>query len=123
STGPAAERDVQRRRARRSAVITGVGTVEQDNPSLTIREAELDLANAAEVAQRQPLRVVLDRGLRIDPAAKLLDLPGNTLLVCGVEGRSLRAAVERDRVQVMELPERDGQLDLDQLLAELAKLE
>src|SRR5690606_2677443 len=122
-TGSAARRDVQRLRARSSAIITGVGTVEHDNPSLTVREAELDLANAAEVAQRQPLRVVLDRRLRVDPAAKLLDLPGNTLLVCGAEGRSRRAAVERDRVQVMELPARDGQLDLDQLLAELAKLE
>ncbi len=122
-TGSAARRDVQRLRARSSAIITGVGTVEHDNPSLTLREAELDLANAAEVAQRQPLRVVLDRRLRIDPAAKLLDLPGSTLVVCGAEGRSRRVAVERDRVQVMEVPERDGQLDLDQLLAELAKLE
>ena len=41
-TGDAARRDVQRLRARSGAILTGVGTVNADDPSLTVREEQLD---------------------------------------------------------------------------------
>ena len=63
-TSEAARNDVQRWRARCSAVMTGVGTVIADDPLLNVR--------AAGFKGRQPLRVVLDARLRCPPAAKML---------------------------------------------------
>lgn len=67
-TGPPARQDVQRLRARSSAVLTGIGTVMADDPSLTVREALLE-----EPVRRQPLRIVLDSALRLSPTAKLFE--------------------------------------------------
>jgi diaminohydroxyphosphoribosylaminopyrimidine deaminase/5-amino-6-(5-phosphoribosylamino)uracil reductase len=63
-TGEAARADVQRWRARSSAVMTGVGTVLADDPQLNVR--------LGGDRRRQPLRVVLDSRLRISPGARLL---------------------------------------------------
>jgi len=62
-TGEAARADVQRWRARCSAVMTGVGTVLADDPQLNVRVAGFK--------GRQPLRVVLDARLRSPVGAKL----------------------------------------------------
>lgn len=75
-TGAAARRDVQFLRARAGAVLTGIGTVLADDPSLNVRLSAEDLGLTGEV--RQPLRVVLDSGLRFPPDAKMLTLPGTT---------------------------------------------
>ncbi len=80
-TGPAARRDVQRLRAMSCAVVTGVGTVLADDCSLTVRPGELELAGAAAPPPgRQPLRVVLDSGLRTPMDAKVCDGTSPTLL-------------------------------------------
>ena len=73
-TGPAAREDVQRLRALSGAVITGIGTVLADDPSLNVRSAELAEAIS------QPLRVVLDSRLRMPLSAAMLTLPGTTLV-------------------------------------------
>ncbi len=77
-TGEAARRDVQFLRAQAGAVLTGIGTVLADNPSLNVRltAAELGIQGAV----RQPLRVVLDSQLRLPLTAKLLESP-DTLLI------------------------------------------
>src|SRR5262249_26916606 len=62
-TGEAARNDVQRWRARSSAIMTGVGTVLTDDPQLNVRLTGF--------RGRQPLRVVLDATLRSPPEAKL----------------------------------------------------
>src|SRR6185369_13204788 len=62
-TGEPARADVQRWRARCSAVMTGVGTVLADDPQLNVRLPGFK--------GRQPLRVVLDARLRSPPAAKM----------------------------------------------------
>ncbi|MHB8167892.1 MAG: bifunctional diaminohydroxyphosphoribosylaminopyrimidine deaminase/5-amino-6-(5-phosphoribosylamino)uracil reductase RibD, partial [Sulfuricella sp.] len=54
-TGADARRDAHRLRARSCAVLTGIGTVLADDPMLNVREVE---------TPRQPLRVVVDSGLR-----------------------------------------------------------
>ncbi len=66
--------DVQRLRARACAILTGVGTVLADDPSLTVRDPALG------ESPRQPLRVILDSALRTPPAAKLFTTPGSVLL-------------------------------------------
>lgn len=81
-TAPAARADVQRLRARSSAILTGIGTLLADDPSLNVR---------LEGAWRQPLRVVLDSALRTPPTARLLGLPGSTLILTA-SGDSTRAA-------------------------------
>ncbi len=73
-TGPAARDDVQRLRARSGAVMTGIGTVLADDPSLNARSAALPASTT------QPIRVVLDSCLRMPLSAAMLTLPGTTLL-------------------------------------------
>ena len=117
-TGPAARADVHRLRARSSAVMTGIGTVLADDPSLTAR-----LAGHDDGSLLQPLRVVLDSGLQLPPAAKLLQQPGETLVVTGVESPEREAALARPGVSVVTLPTRDGRPDLAAVLQYLARLE
>ncbi|MDS4040785.1 MAG: bifunctional diaminohydroxyphosphoribosylaminopyrimidine deaminase/5-amino-6-(5-phosphoribosylamino)uracil reductase RibD, partial [Candidatus Competibacter sp.] len=74
-TGEAARQDVQRLRARSSAILTGIGTVLADDPSLNVRLPE---------APRQPSRVILDTELRTPPTAKTLRLPGSVLIFTAV---------------------------------------
>jgi diaminohydroxyphosphoribosylaminopyrimidine deaminase/5-amino-6-(5-phosphoribosylamino)uracil reductase len=78
-TGSEARQDVQRLRAESCAIVTGIGTVLHDDPSLTVRVDELGLSNAADVAARQPLRVVVDSQLRMPIDAKMLSAEGLAL--------------------------------------------
>ncbi|MGI9229030.1 MAG: bifunctional diaminohydroxyphosphoribosylaminopyrimidine deaminase/5-amino-6-(5-phosphoribosylamino)uracil reductase RibD [Gammaproteobacteria bacterium] len=68
-----ARQDVQQLRARSSAVLTGINTVLADDPRLNVRDVD--------TGQRQPLRVVLDRRFRLPVTARLLGLPGQTLVI------------------------------------------
>lgn len=71
-TGPAARDDVQRWRARASAILTGIGTLLADDPSLNVR---------LDATVRQPLRVILDSQLRTPVSARTLSLPGEVLIL------------------------------------------
>ncbi len=79
-TGPQARSDVQRLRARSSAILTGIGTVLHDDPAMTLRAEQLGLTNASEVIKRQPLRVILDSTLRTPVDAAILNHPGETVI-------------------------------------------
>src|SRR6201992_3813402 len=63
-TGEASRADVQRWRARSSAIMTGAGTVLADDPQLNVR--------LPGERRRQPLRVVLDSMLRVSPGARVV---------------------------------------------------
>lgn len=110
-------KDVQKLRARSSAIVTGVGTVNNDNPRLTVREEALDVEHAALAAAVKRPIYVLDSNGRIDPGSDLLDNP-NTVVV---------TTSEQDihgRAHQIELPaNREGQVALRPLLEELARLE
>lgn len=111
-TGEAARRDVHHLRARSSAILTGIGTVLADDPSLSVR---LEGDEAAPFMQ--PLRVIIDSRLRIPPTAKLLDLPGETLILTGTADASREALLARPGVSVDVLPlNAAGQLDLQAVL-------
>ncbi|ADC62701.1 riboflavin biosynthesis protein RibD [Allochromatium vinosum DSM 180] len=123
-TSEAARRDVQRWRAGSSAIVTGLGTVLGDDPSLNVRLTAAELSGmAADDPVRQPCRVVVDSHWRTPPTARLLGLPGRTLIV-GIGPRdTAAAALEAAGAELIRLPEQAGRVDLAALMAELARRE
>lgn len=124
-TGAAARKDVQRLRARCSAVVTGMGTQVADDPSLNVRQADIGLSDEAFSRLKQPLRVLLDSKGRLQPEAQLLSVAGE-LLHCTAEGQALDtdfSACEAN-YQHLGLAVSDvGQLNLRALLQALAERE
>ncbi len=70
--------DVQKYRARSCAILTGIDTVIQDNPSLNVRLCNDDLNLSKDI--QQPKRVILDTHLRIAMDAKIL-APANEVIL------------------------------------------
>jgi len=120
-TGPAARADVQRLRARASAVLTGIGTVLADDPALTIREPGI------ETHGRQPLRVVFDARGQLEPAARVASDGRPTLLMTSQAGAAHLQArgVHTEGAFVIEsLPvDTHGRLDPVAALRRLAERE
>ena len=109
----ASRRDVQRWRARSSAILTGVGTVRADDPSLDAR---------VDAPVLQPLRVVADSRWRTPPTSRLLVDPARTLIVGGADSEP--PPTLRDRgVECLPLPVTAGRLDLPALMRALAERE
>ena len=117
-TGPEARQDVQRLRARSSALLTGIETVLADDQALTVR-LEDDGATV-----RQPVRVVLDSLLRIPAGSRLLDQSGETWVLTGRGRAGSRPDLVLPRVAVHEVAAgADGRLDLADTLELLGRLE
>lgn len=121
-TGPMARQDVQRLRAQSDAIVTGIGSVLADNPSMTVRiDSQDQSVEAKEV--RQPLRVVMDTALSIVPEAKIL-YPTHQACLFAIENeieeehRSLLAQ-KGVSVRFAERGE-DGRLDLVDAMEQLA---
>ncbi|GGB98687.1 riboflavin biosynthesis protein RibD [Marinobacterium zhoushanense] len=121
-TGPQARSDVQRLRARSSAIVTGIDSLLIDDSSLTVRADELGLEQAEQIAARQPLRVVLDTDLRMPVDAKILCQPGRTLVVTRSRDEEKAGALQGAGAEVM-VQAGEGRIDLHTLLAHLAKQE
>jgi diaminohydroxyphosphoribosylaminopyrimidine deaminase/5-amino-6-(5-phosphoribosylamino)uracil reductase len=115
-TGEASRADVQRLRARASAIVTGIGTVLADDPALTVRDPTLDLDG------RRPLRVVVDSRLRLPATARVLDDAAPTLVFTTAMDADA-AALEARGARVEALAARDGGVDLQALLDRLVELE
>ena len=111
-TGTEARQDVHRLRARSAAIVTGIGTVLADDPSLTARLDE-DV--------QQPLRVVLDSQLRMSPAAKMLSLPGGTLVLTVNSDEQKNAALRDAGAEVEVLAGNQGRVDLHAVMDCLAR--
>ena len=73
-TSAEARQDVQRLRAESSAVLTGIGTVLADDPSMNVRAPQLATMG------RQPERMILDTQLRMPLNARMLALEGQTVI-------------------------------------------
>ncbi|MDR3428365.1 MULTISPECIES: bifunctional diaminohydroxyphosphoribosylaminopyrimidine deaminase/5-amino-6-(5-phosphoribosylamino)uracil reductase RibD [Silvimonas] len=110
-TGPAARADVQKLRARSSAMLTGIGTVLADDAQLTVRDFDIG---------RQPLRVVVDSLLRMPPNAKMLQTPGVLIATAYAEERK-HAELIAAGAELLVCPGDDGRVDLAALLAELGR--
>lgn len=110
-TGTAARSDVQRQRARSCAILTGIGTVLQDDPRLTVREPDIG---------RQPLRVVADSRLRTPASARIL-AGGGTIIACASNTGEKASALAAAGAEVLPLPDGHGRVDLPALLADLGR--
>jgi diaminohydroxyphosphoribosylaminopyrimidine deaminase / 5-amino-6-(5-phosphoribosylamino)uracil reductase len=124
-TGEAARADVQRWRARSSAILSGSGTVLADNPRLTVRMdaqrvdgAETRSGSAGEEDFTPPLRVILDRQLRTVAGSHVLDGSTPTLLL---HGAAASCTDDRfARVERIAIATQNDALDLRAVLALLA---
>lgn len=110
-TGDDARRDAHRWRARSCAVLTGIGTVRDDDPQLNVRAIATD---------RQPLRVVVDARLDTPLNARLLD-GGPVLIAAAVDNPERIAALQRRGADVVVLPNDGGKVDLNALMQELGR--
>ena len=114
-TGPAAREDVQRLRARASAILTGIGTLLADDPQLTVRSPEIEMLG------RRPLRVVCDSQLRTPSTAKIFKEAGEVLLLSGPKQETNRQALEAVGAQILQLPLTEKGIDLHAALRVLGE--
>jgi diaminohydroxyphosphoribosylaminopyrimidine deaminase/5-amino-6-(5-phosphoribosylamino)uracil reductase len=110
-TGEAARRDGHVWRRRAGAVLTGIGTVLDDDPRLDVRLVE---------TQIQPLRVVVDSRLQLPVTARLLAPPGRVLVYVAVDEAGPRAAIEAADAEVSLLAGAGSKVDLAAMLDDLA---
>lgn len=109
----ASRRDVQRWRARSSAILTGIGTVLADDPRMDARVEE---------AVRQPLKVIADSQWRTPPQSRILAGPG-AVIIAGDDSLPASAVFDSPNVRCLRLPARNGRVELPALLRSLAKME
>jgi diaminohydroxyphosphoribosylaminopyrimidine deaminase/5-amino-6-(5-phosphoribosylamino)uracil reductase len=116
-TGTEARRDGHAWRARSCAIVSGIGTVREDNPQLNVRDV---------VTPRQPCKVIVDSGLGMPTDARVLT-EGQVLIACAVDDAAARRRLEKvaeTRGASLEfacLPNDQGKVDLPALLRELAR--
>lgn len=109
--------EVHRMRHASDALLTGIGTIQVDDPLLTDRSG---------LPRRRPLlRVILDSGLSLSPLSRVVECADSDLLVFtrlpvgSRQARSLSAA----GVEILRAPSRNGRIDFESVLAELGRRE
>jgi len=110
-------REVHRMRHAADAVLTGIGTVKIDDPLLTDRSG---------LPRHRPLlRVILDWGLTISPHSRIVQSAQNDVLIFTQQHPHTRRAraLERAGVEVVRTVSRNGQINLESVLAELGRRE
>jgi len=118
-TGPDAREDVQRWRAQSSAVLTGIGTVLEDNPKLTVRSEEL-----LKIRKSQPLRVVLDPTAKAAGDELVFEPNGNVVYCVGAGGLVAKPVRDQQHIEVVELAlDANSHFNLKEVLAVLADRE
>ena len=117
-TGQLARADGHHWRAQACAIVTGVGTVKEDDPTLNVREVE---------TQRQPMRIIVDSKLETPLTAKILQNAeqSDVLIVCAsldsLEIQAKAKNFEAHGIQVIAMANPFGKVDLPRLFSYLAK--
>lgn len=110
-TGPEARQDGHRWRARACAILTGIGTVRDDDPQLNVRAVD---------TSRQPLRVVVDSKLETPLTARILQ-GGPVLVAAAVDDEKRANLLRAAGAEVLVLPNAAGKVELKDLLEELGR--
>lgn len=117
-TGPLARADGHHWRAQACAIVTGLGTVKEDDPSLNVRDVR---------TERQPWRIIVDSKLETPPTAKILNSinQSGVIIVCArldsTEMQQKAKAFTDRGVEVIAMANTAGKVDLPALFAYLAK--
>lgn len=110
-TSDAARNDGHWWRARACAVLTGIGTVIEDDPQLNVRAIE---------TPRQPRRIVVDSRLQINPDARIL-AGGGTWIATAVSDPAKEKQLRERGAEIIMLPNAAGKVDLQALMFELGR--
>ncbi len=112
-TSAAARRDGHAWRARACAILTGVGTVLEDNPRLDVR---------LEGVQRQPALVIVDSQLQTPPDAALWGAAQRRVLVYTATADAARHdALRALGAEIVVLPDARGKVDLAAMMRDLGR--
>lgn len=112
-TSAAARADGHAWRARACAVLTGIGTVLEDDPRLDVREIE---------TPRQPHLIIVDSRLQTPPHARLFQVPDRQVFIYTASDDQERAKVLQDcGAHIVVLPNPSGKVDLRAMLHDLAQ--
>jgi len=111
-TGDAARTDGHAWRRRAGAILTGVGTVLDDDPRLDVRLVD---------TPRQPLRVIVDSELRTPPSARILAAPGQVLIFSAGADPDRARALRMHGAEVVDAPGNNGKVDLAAVIAQLGQ--
>jgi diaminohydroxyphosphoribosylaminopyrimidine deaminase/5-amino-6-(5-phosphoribosylamino)uracil reductase len=117
-TGADSRKEVHRLRDRVDAILIGIDTALNDDPSLTTR--------LPRGKGQDPVRVILDTHLRLTPKAKMLTLQSSapTLVFCGTDtDEGKRTALTAAGVRIYEVPVKDNRLDLHVILKKIGSLQ
>ncbi len=114
-TSAEARQDGHRWRARAGAILTGVGTVLEDDPILNVRDVD---------TPRQPSLVIIDSRLQTPPSARLWPVEGRQVIVyAAIDDESKAAALRSLGAQVVMLPNAQGKVDLAAVMRDLGQRE
>lgn len=117
-TGSLARADGHHWRAQACAILTGVGTVKEDDPMLNVREV---------LTERQPWKIIVDSHLDTPLNAKILnhlDQSGVVLVCASLESSQAKEkakVLEERGVEVLAMANQNGKVDLPKLFAYLAE--
>jgi diaminohydroxyphosphoribosylaminopyrimidine deaminase/5-amino-6-(5-phosphoribosylamino)uracil reductase len=117
-TGPLARADGHHWRAQACAIVTGVGTVKEDDPSMNVREV---------TTERQPWKIIVDSKLETPLDVKILGdrKQSGVMIICAdlktPQNQAKAKAFEALGVEVLAMPNQFGKVDLPKLFSYLAK--
>jgi len=112
-TGEAERADGHRFRARACAILTGYGTVRDDDPQLNVRGVD---------TPRQPLKIVVDSKFETSPTVRLLR-EGMTLVVGAVNDKKKIDGLKTAGAETILIPNAEAKVELFKLMQELARRE
>jgi diaminohydroxyphosphoribosylaminopyrimidine deaminase/5-amino-6-(5-phosphoribosylamino)uracil reductase len=118
-SGEESRRYVQCLRHQMDAIMVGVNTIIADDPQLTARAGR-----EGGQAEKQPLRIIVDSKGRTLSTARVLHMPGKTLIAVAREIEPAKAkALTQAGAEILRLPSKDRRVDLVELLRVLGKRE
>lgn len=119
-TGAESREKVHELRAMHGAIVTGIGTVLADDPSLSVRLSESQQADLSIDQIQQPIRVVMDAHLSMPLNAKMLGIPGRTIVVTSKESTDLQSSLVKQLIEkgaeIVAVASQQDRLDIESVL-------